>query len=142
MVNVTGLVTDTLVALLAGLVETRLNDPLTYVVAPVVNELLKVVTVLPSMSVRPLTDTLYTVEAVNAAVGTKVRVTPSLARVTVPGMLVLPCLSVMELLETVVGSTLLLTTALIWTLSGTPVCVLLGLIVTTVAEPVMALFPV
>ena len=58
MVKVTGLVTETPVAPLAGLVEIRVNDPLPYEPVPVVNELVKVVTALPSMSLKPPTDTL------------------------------------------------------------------------------------
>ena len=58
MLNVTGLVTDTPVAVFAGLVETRVNDPLLYPVVPVVNELGKGVTVFPCTSLNPPTATL------------------------------------------------------------------------------------
>ena len=52
MVNVTGLVTETPVAPFVGLVETMVNDPLPYELVPAVKELVKVVTALPSMSVK------------------------------------------------------------------------------------------
>jgi len=58
MVKVTGLVTDTAVAPLAGLVETKANDPLAYPDVPVVKELLKGVIELPWTSLNPLTATL------------------------------------------------------------------------------------
>src|ERR1700688_4190843 len=99
MVNVTGLVTDTLVAPLAGLVETRLNEPPSPPV-PVVNELLNGVTALPSVSLKPPTVTLYTVETESSALGTKVSVVPLAASVTVPATVVLPCFTVIELLVT------------------------------------------
>jgi hypothetical protein len=143
MVNVTGLVTATLVAPFVGLVETRVNEPLPYVVVPVVNALANGVTALPSMSLMPLTDTLYTVEAESAAAGTNVRVTPLLPSVTVPAIALPPDgVTVIELFETVVGSMLLLRTAVTSALSGTPVWALLGLIVVTVSAPVTTLFPV
>ena len=44
MVNVTALVTETLVDAFAGLVDSRVNDPLPNEPVPVVNELAKVVT--------------------------------------------------------------------------------------------------
>ena len=47
-----------------------------------------------------------------------------------------------ELLVMVVGSMLLLITAMIWALSGTPVCALLGLMVVTATGLVTALVPV
>src|SRR5271165_2515106 len=58
IVNVTGLVTDTLVAPFSGLVESRVNDPLPYAPEPVVNVLVKAETALPSTSLKPPTDTL------------------------------------------------------------------------------------
>src|ERR1035438_3978812 len=58
IVNITGLVTDPLAAPLTGLVEVSVNDPLPYEVVPVVNELVKVAMALPSMSLKPPTDTL------------------------------------------------------------------------------------
>ncbi len=112
MVNVTGLVTETPVAPLTGVVETRVNDPLPYPVVPVVNELVKVVTALPSVSLKPLTDTLCNLETASGALGTNVRVTPSLASVTVPARALPPDgVTVMELLVTVVGSMSSLITA-------------------------------
>src|SRR5260370_18836523 len=143
MVNVTGLVTETPVAPFAGLVETRLNDPLLYPVVPVVNELLKVVTVLPSVSLKPPTDTLYSWEAVSAEWGTKVRLTPSAATATVPAIALPPeGVTVMELLRTVVISMSSFITAATRVFSGTPVCVFAGVIVLTVAWLVSALVPV
>ena len=57
------------------------------------------------------------------ALGTKVRVTPSLASVTVPAMALPPDgVTVIELLVTVVGSMSSLITAMICAFSGTPVC--------------------
>jgi len=38
------------------------------------------------MSAKPPTEIVYTFEAVSVVLGTNVRVTPSLARVTVPGI--------------------------------------------------------
>ncbi len=112
MVNVTGLVTDTPVAPFTGLVETKVNVPLPYPVVPVVNELVKVVTALPSMSLKPPTDTLCNLETASGALGTKVSVTPSLARVTVPATGLPPCgVTVIELLLIVVGSMSSLITA-------------------------------
>ena len=82
-------------------------------------------------------------EAVSARLGTKVSVTPSPANVTVPAMALPPeGVTVMELLVIVVGSTLLLITAVICALSGTPVCALTGLIVLTVRGLVTAAVPV
>src|ERR1017187_359983 len=104
MVNVTALVTDTPVAAFAGMVESTLNPP-PYVLLPVVKELLKGVTVLPSRSLKPPTDTLYTLEPVSGALGMNVRVTPSLARLTAPAIALPPeGVTVIELLVTLVGS--------------------------------------
>src|SRR5260370_38305630 len=129
MVNVTGLVTDTPVAPLAGFVETNVNDPLPYPVVPVVNEGFEVVTLLPSVSLKPPTDTLCNLETARGALGRKVSVTPSLARVTVPATGLPPCgVTVIELLLTVVGSMSSLITAMIWVWMVTPVWVLAGLI--------------
>src|ERR1700732_2399448 len=143
MVNVTGVVTDTPVAPLAGLVETTLNDPLPYPVVPVVNELLKVVTELPSVSLKPPTDTLCNLETARGALGTNVSVTPSLARLTVPATGLPPDgVTVMELLVTVVGSMSSLITATTCVLTGTTVWLSAGPIAVTVvgfvseAEPV------
>ena len=82
-------------------------------------ELVKAVTVLPSASENPLTETVYTLFVTKVALGTKVRVIPSLARLNVPATaLPFDGVSVIELLVSVVGSMVLLITAMISALSG------------------------
>jgi hypothetical protein len=143
IVIVTGLVTDTPVAPVAGLVETTLNEPLPYVAVPVVNELVNVVTVFPPTSLNPPTDTLYSFDAVSAAAGTNVSVTPSAAKLTVPAIALPPeGVTVIELFVIDVGSIVALITATTSAFNGTPVCVFAGLIVLTVACVVSVLVPV
>src|SRR5208283_1630579 len=122
MVNVTGLVTDTLLVLFAGLIEVSLNDWEPYEAVPVVNVLVNGVTELPSISKNPLIEIVYVMEAVKAAAGVNVRVTPSLARVTVPAI-ALPAegVTVIELFVIEVGSMVLFMTATICAFRGTPV---------------------
>src|SRR5271156_12343 len=143
IVNVTGLVTDTPVALFAGVVEESVNELAPYELVPAVNLLVKGVTELPSMSAKPPTEIVYTLEAVSDALGEKVSVTPSLARVTVPAIALPPAgVTVIELLVIDVGSIVLLITATISTFNGTPVWALEGIIVLTVTWLVSAVVPV
>lgn len=139
IVKLTGLLTEMPIAPLTGLVESTVNDPLPTDAIPVVNELVKVVTVLPCTSLKPPTETLYGVEALNAPAGTNVSVTPSLASVTVPAT---DGVRVIELVVTVVGSIESLITAITCVFSGTPVCPLAGLMVLTVAWVVSEPVPV
>jgi hypothetical protein len=143
IVNVTGLVTDTPVALVAGVVDANLNELVPYELEPDVNVLVKDVTVLPSASENPLIATVYTLVEANVVLGTNVRVTPSLARLIVPEIpLPFAGVKVIELLVSVVGSIVLLMTATICVLVGTSVCAFGGLIVLTVTWLVRELVPV
>src|ERR1035437_1136085 len=140
MVNVTGLVTETPVALFAGVVEDSLNVGGPYELVPAVNVLVKGVTELPSTSTKPLTEIVYTLEAVSVVLGRKVRVTPSLARVTVPAIALPPeGVTVIALFVIDVGSMVSLITATICAFNGTPVWAFEGMIVVTTTLPLSAL---
>jgi hypothetical protein len=66
------------------------------------------------MSAKPPTEIVYTFEAVSVVLGTNVRVTPSLARVTVPGIeLPLEGVTAIALFVIDAGSMALLITATI-----------------------------
>src|ERR1022692_937565 len=107
------------------------------------NVLVKGVTELPSMSTKPLTEIVYTAEAVSVALGKKVRVTPSLARVTVPAIALPPeGVTVIEVFVIDAGSMVLLIIAAICAFNGTPVWAFEGVIVLTVTLLVSALAPV
>jgi hypothetical protein len=122
MVNVGWVFTATPVALFAGLVEVSLNELAPYEPAPAVNVLVKFVRVLPSTSTSPLTATVYTLFDTNVVLGTKVRVTPSLARLIVP-VIGLPFegVNIIEELVIDVGSMAVLITATITAFNGTSV---------------------
>ena len=78
-------------------------------------------------------------EPFSKPLGTKVRVTPSVAKVTVPAT---EGESVIALFDTEVGSIWVLMTATTEAFSGTPVAPETGLQVTTVGEVVTAAVPV
>jgi hypothetical protein len=143
MVNVTGEFTGTLLVLFAGFVETTLNELTPYVALLVVNVLVLVVTVFPCTSLNPLTDTLKVVALTSRLAGVKVRVTPSLARLTVPANALAPeGVTVIELLVMLVGSMGPLINTVTSVLSGTLAWPLAGLIELTFVPDATVLAPV